>query len=184
MTDSEVISVVLPTRLLGDVRARAAARRPGSPTASVATAVVCHFGCGAEPLEDDALAAEAQRAAQRERAAQNVVVSPGLARGAAGMTQKERITIEIPADVAARLREAVAEGAFASESEAVQEALETILFADADGPVIDDAWLRREVLPVLDRIDRGEEDAVPIEEAFRGIEERYLARKAGGRRGE
>lgn len=123
-------------------------------------------------------------AAQREHATSDVVVSPGLARGPAVMTQKERITIEIPADVAARLREAVAEGAFASESEAVEEALQMLLFADAGGPAIDDAWLRREVLPVLDRIDRGEENAVPIEDAFRGIEERYLARKARGRAGE
>jgi len=72
------------------------------------------------------------------------------------MARTERITVEIPAEIAARLRDAVAVGAFGSESEAVQVALEAFLVAPPDSPLIDDDWLRREVLPVLERIDRGE----------------------------
>ncbi|GGK37790.1 hypothetical protein [Salinarimonas ramus] len=62
--------------------------------------------------------------------------------------------------------------------------MDTVLLTNAEGPIIDDAWLKREVLPVIERVDRGEEDTVPLEEAFAKVEERYLARKAADRGGE
>jgi hypothetical protein len=41
-----------------------------------------------------------------------------------------------------------------------------------------DRWLREEVVPVFDRVVRGEEKLVDANEVFSGLEARYRARKS------
>lgn len=67
------------------------------------------------------------------------------------MPSVERISVEIPATLAAAMRARVAAGRFASESEAVASALEAA--EDEEGAA--ERWLRGPVSEAFDAVDDG-----------------------------
>lgn len=67
------------------------------------------------------------------------------------MGMMEKLSVEVPADIAEAMRARVRSGRYASESEAVAAALAA--FDDEDDDL--DAWLRSEVVPAVDEIRSG-----------------------------
>jgi antitoxin ParD1/3/4 len=80
----------------------------------------------------------------------------------------ERITIDLPAGMAARLRARLAAGEFASESEAVIDALLALEAAPADDAGVD-AWLRGPVAEAYDAVSDGRATLHTGEEARRRL---------------
>lgn len=67
----------------------------------------------------------------------------------------EHLTIPLPVEIADAMRARVADGEYASLSDLLEDALASLIASnDAvdDGPEVD-AWVRREVLPAIDRYD-------------------------------
>jgi antitoxin ParD1/3/4 len=85
---------------------------------------------------------------------------------------KSSVQISVPEEIAERIRAKVASGAYASEGEVIREGLSALEEKDAL-----ETWLVNEVGPTYDRIQRGEEELIPIEDVFAGLEERHKARK-------
>ena len=80
----------------------------------------------------------------------------------------------MPGRFSATYQAKVASGAYASESEVIREGLRFL--EERDQAV--EKWLREQVVPSVKAHLADPSRAVPIEEAFAGLKERYLARKA------
>jgi putative addiction module CopG family antidote len=76
--------------------------------------------------------------------------------------------------MAQMVKDKVASGTYASESEVIRDGLRALQARDA----AIDRWLREEVVPVFDRVVRGNEKLVDAKEVFSGLESRYRARKS------
>jgi antitoxin ParD1/3/4 len=90
------------------------------------------------------------------------------------MRNTQSLSITLPHDMAKMVREKVASGAYASESEVIRDGLRALLARDAAV----EHWLRECVAPVFDRVARGEEKLHDATEVFSGLEARYRARKS------
>jgi putative addiction module CopG family antidote len=89
------------------------------------------------------------------------------------MDEKESFHITLPHDVAQMVREKVASGAYESESDVIRDGLRALQARDA----VVERWLREDVVPTFDRLASGEEELIPAEDVFSGLESRYQARK-------
>jgi putative addiction module CopG family antidote len=76
--------------------------------------------------------------------------------------------------MAQMVKDKVASGTYASESEVIREGLRALQARDA----VMERWLHESVVPVFDRVASGEEKLVNANEVFSGLESRYRARKS------
>lgn len=89
------------------------------------------------------------------------------------MSALREIQIMLPADLAARVRDKMRTGRYASESEVIAESLAAL--DDRETEI--ENWLIDDVKPALDRWAADPARAVPIEEAFANIERRIAERE-------
>jgi antitoxin ParD1/3/4 len=92
------------------------------------------------------------------------------------MRTTRQLSITLPNEMADMVRHKVESGAYASESEVIREGLRSLEARDA----AIDRWLRAEVVPALEEYLEDPSQAISIDQAFDGLEERYRARKAKG----
>ncbi len=90
------------------------------------------------------------------------------------MAPNRTLNISISPELERRLREKVASGAYADESEFISESIRNQL--DRDEEI--ESWLRNQVVPSIGKIERRESSLHTLDQAFDGLEERYLARAA------
>ena len=90
------------------------------------------------------------------------------------MAAMRKITVEVPEATAREIDAKVASG-FSETAEAyVLESLETYLISQ--NPEVE-RWLRDEVVPTLDRMERENTPGIPADEVFAQAKARHLARK-------
>lgn len=90
------------------------------------------------------------------------------------MRTTKQLSITLPNEMADMVRSKVESGAYASESEVIRDGLRSLQERDAAV----ERWLRTEVVPSLEEHFADPSQGVPLEQAFDGLEARYLARKA------
>ena len=90
------------------------------------------------------------------------------------MRNTQSLSITLPNDMAQMVKDKVASGSYASESEVIRDGLRALQARDA----AIERWLHESVVPALDRVARGEEDLVDASEVFSGLASRYGARKS------
>lgn len=90
------------------------------------------------------------------------------------MRTTRQMSVTLPIEMADMVRAKVERGDYASESEVIREGLRAMQEKDA----AIERWLREEVVPAYDAYMADSSRGVPIAEAFGGLKERYLARKA------
>jgi antitoxin ParD1/3/4 len=87
------------------------------------------------------------------------------------MRTTRQLSVTLPIEMAESVKAKVASGAYASESEVIREGLRALSEKDE---AFDD-WIRREVLPISDEMRRHPERLIPIDEAFKDLEQGYWA---------
>jgi antitoxin ParD1/3/4 len=90
------------------------------------------------------------------------------------MRSTQSLSITLPNDMAQMVKDKVASGAYASESEVIRDGLRALQARDAAV----ERWLHESVVPVFDRVARGDEKLVDTNEVFSGLEARYRTRKS------
>ena len=90
------------------------------------------------------------------------------------MRNTQSLSITLPHDMAQMVKDKVASGSYASESEVIRDGLRALQARDAAV----ERWLREAVVPVFDRVVRGEEKLIDAQKVFSGLEARYRARKS------
>ena len=90
------------------------------------------------------------------------------------MRNTQSLSITLPHDMAQMVKEKVASGTYASESEVIRDGLRALQARDAAV----ERWLRESVVPVFDRVMSGEERLLDTAKVFSGLESRYRARKS------
>jgi antitoxin ParD1/3/4 len=90
------------------------------------------------------------------------------------MRSTRQLSITLPVEMAEMVKEKVASGDYASESEVIRDGLRAL--KERDSAV--EAWLRNEVLPTLQAHEADPSRAIPIDRVFDGMAERYRARQA------
>jgi antitoxin ParD1/3/4 len=90
------------------------------------------------------------------------------------MRNTQSLSITLPHDMAQMVKDKVASGTYASESEVIRDGLRALQARDA----VIDRWLREEVVPVFDRVVRGDERLIDAQDVFSGLESRYRARQS------
>jgi putative addiction module CopG family antidote len=76
--------------------------------------------------------------------------------------------------MAQMVKDKVASGSYASESEVIRDGLRALQARDA----AIERWLHEAVVPVFDRVAAGEEKLVDAGKVFSGLASRYRARKS------
>jgi antitoxin ParD1/3/4 len=89
------------------------------------------------------------------------------------MRDTQSFSINLPVDMAQMVKEKVASGAYADESEVIQDGLRALQARDA----VLASWLHEAVVPVFDRVVLGDEKLLELAEVFPGLAARYRARK-------
>jgi len=84
------------------------------------------------------------------------------------------LSITLPHEMAQMVKDKVASGAYASESEVIRDGLRALQARDAAV----ERWLHESVAPIFDRVMAGEEELFDAAEVFSGAEARYRARKS------
>ncbi len=84
------------------------------------------------------------------------------------------LSIDLPTEIARLVRDRVASGKYASESDVISEGLRALEARDAEL----DTWLREELVPAYDEFMAHPTEVVPLDAVLSGLEERYAARKA------
>ena len=77
------------------------------------------------------------------------------------MRSTQALTITLPLEMARMVKDKVASGQYATESEVIRDGLRSLAARDA----AIEKWLVEEVVPTLDAIDAGHVKTVPLEEA-------------------
>ena len=90
------------------------------------------------------------------------------------MRNTQSLSITLPHDMAQMVKDKVASGTYASESEVIRDGLRALQARDA----AIERWLHESVVPEFDRVARGDEKLVDANEVFSGLESRYRARKS------
>jgi putative addiction module CopG family antidote len=90
------------------------------------------------------------------------------------MRTTRQLSITLPLEMAQMIKEKVASGDYASESEVIRDGLRAL--KERDGAV--EAWLRNQVLPSLRAHEADPSRAVPIDQVFDGLADRYRASRA------
>ncbi|TNC12390.1 type II toxin-antitoxin system ParD family antitoxin [Methylobacterium terricola] len=91
------------------------------------------------------------------------------------MRTTQALSITLPHEMAQMVKDKVASGEYATESEVIRDGLRALQARDAAV----ERWLLEEVAPVFDRVASGTEPLVPVDEVLGGAARRYRARKAG-----
>ena len=90
------------------------------------------------------------------------------------MRTTQALSITLPHDMAQMVKDKVASGEYASESEVIRDGLRTLAARDA----MVEKWLREEVAPTYDRVMADPEgETIPAEEVFAGIRARHARRR-------
>ncbi len=89
------------------------------------------------------------------------------------MTAMRKFQIELPEYLAEDIDRKVASGDYSDASDVIVHSLEGVT---KDDPFIEH-WLRTDVLPTIERMDRDGRAGLTSEQVFGGVRERYLARK-------
>jgi antitoxin ParD1/3/4 len=84
------------------------------------------------------------------------------------MSALREMQITLPADLAARVRDKMQTGRYASEDEVIAESLAAL--EDRESEVED--WLVNDVWPALDRWRADPTRAIPLDEAFANLDRR------------
>jgi antitoxin ParD1/3/4 len=74
----------------------------------------------------------------------------------------QSLSITLPHDMAQMVKDKVASGAYASESEVIRDGLRALQARDA----AIERWLHESVVPVFDRLMSGEEELLDTAEVF------------------
>jgi antitoxin ParD1/3/4 len=90
------------------------------------------------------------------------------------MGNTESLSITLPHELARMIRDKIDSGAYANESEVIQDGLRALQTRDA----VVERWLLDAVVPVYDRVASGEEKLLDVDEVVSGLLSRYQARKA------
>jgi antitoxin ParD1/3/4 len=90
------------------------------------------------------------------------------------MRNTQSLSITLPNDMAQMVKDKVSSGAYADESEVVRDGLRALQARDAAM----ERWLHEAVVPVFDRVARGEEKLLDPGQVFSGLAARYRARKS------
>ena len=90
------------------------------------------------------------------------------------MRSTRQLSVTLPNEMADMVRNKVASGEYASESEVIREGLRALQARDA----AIERWLNEAVVPVFDRVARGEEKLLEADEVFAGMAARYRAQKS------
>lgn len=98
----------------------------------------------------------------------------------------EHLTISLPAEMVARLRDRVRAGEFADESAVIEDALadaEAIQLAEALAPLMSDEeadqWVRTEVTAALEEYDRDPSSAVSADQILADLAADRIAVESG-----
>lgn len=94
------------------------------------------------------------------------------------MRTTQALSITLPHEMAQMVKDKVASGEYATESEVIRDGLRALQARDAAV----ERWLREDVAPVFDRVAAGTETLVPADDVLGGAARRYQARKAGTRK--
>jgi antitoxin ParD1/3/4 len=89
------------------------------------------------------------------------------------MRTTRQMSITLPTKMAEMVREKVASGAYASESEVIRDGLRSL--QERDDAV--EHWLRNEVLPSLTAHEANPSSAIPLEDVFDGMAQRRRGRR-------
>lgn len=95
------------------------------------------------------------------------------------MRATQALTGTLPLEMAQMVKDKVASGEYASESDVVRDGLRTL--ADRDAAI--EKWLVEEVVPALDALDADPSRAIPADEAWRRIEA-HMNAQSSKKRGE
>lgn len=90
------------------------------------------------------------------------------------MRSTTSLSITLPHEMAQMVKDKVASGEYASESEVIRDGLRTLQARD----VALENWLRQEIVPAYEAYRADPSRAIPAEEAFAGVEARYEAKRA------
>ena len=90
------------------------------------------------------------------------------------MRNTQSLSITLPHDMAQMVKDKVASGAYASESEVIRDGLRALQARDT----VIERWLHGSVVPVFDRVMSAEERLLDTADVFPGLESRYRARKS------
>jgi putative addiction module CopG family antidote len=91
------------------------------------------------------------------------------------MRATRQLSITLPVQMAEMVKDKVASGDYASESEVIRDGLRAL--EERDRAV--EAWLHNEVLPTLKAHEADPSRGIPIDEVFDGMAARYRARRGG-----
>jgi antitoxin ParD1/3/4 len=94
--------------------------------------------------------------------------------GAIVIQNTQSLNMTLPHEMAKIVEDKVASGAYASESDVIQDGLRALQARDA----VIERWLQESVVPVFDRVATGDEKLVDSSEVFSGLTSRYGARKS------
>jgi antitoxin ParD1/3/4 len=94
--------------------------------------------------------------------------------GAIVMQNTQSLNITLPHEMAKIVKDKVASGAYASESDVIQDGLRALQARDA----VIERWLQESVVPVFDRVATGDEKLIDASAVFSGLASRYAARKS------
>lgn len=84
------------------------------------------------------------------------------------MRTTQSLSITLPIEMAQMVKDKVASGEYASESEVIRDGLRTLLARDA----AIEKWLVEEVVPTLEKIEKDPSRTMPLEEARRRLHAR------------
>jgi putative addiction module CopG family antidote len=90
------------------------------------------------------------------------------------MQNTQSLNITLPQEMAKIVKDKVASGTYASESDVIQDGLRALQARDA----IIECWLQESVVPIFDRVATGDEKLVEASEVFSGLASRYGTRKS------
>ena len=95
------------------------------------------------------------------------------------MRPTQPLTITLPMEMAQMVKDKVASGQYATESEVIRDGLRSLAARDA----AIEKWLVEEVVPTLDALDADPSRAIPADEAWRRIHAHMDARVSKKREG-
>jgi putative addiction module CopG family antidote len=95
------------------------------------------------------------------------------------MRSTQPLTITLPLEMAQMVKDKVASGQYATESEVIRDGLRSLAARDA----AIEKWLVEEVVPTLDALEADPSRAIPADEAWQRIQAHMDARVSKKREG-
>lgn len=95
-------------------------------------------------------------------------------------TSTTKLTVTLPNEVLDIVREKVSAGEYPDESAVVEAALFDLLLPPVSAGRVSDEWLRREVVPVLERMDADPSRGRTPEQVIARLREKHNTMKKAG----